>query len=332
MTQAQLITLALRGDWSGSYGLAPGPAHSPRDRSMLITDRNDGEGIVVHSFAGDHWQLCRDHIAQRGLVSAHSQVSEQGPSDREHHQRITEQQYSAPLREGTNRSQSALGVWRRAGPAAGSLAEQYLVTRGITLPLPLSVRYAPSLRHTPTGLELPAMVAAIQSSADQITGIHRTFLKSDGSGKATIESPKMALGPIGDGAVRLSPAGETLVLVEGIEDGLALIQMTGQPAWALLGTSNFKNFIPPSGTKNLILAPDADAAGDSIVADTAKRLAGLDTKVMHLRPPNGADWCDVLADFEERASVVEYDGGLDRPNAETRAFCELISSEIRDGR
>ena len=42
---------------------APGPGHSPKDRSLsiLIT----GSDFIVHSFAGDDWRVCRDYVRSR---------------------------------------------------------------------------------------------------------------------------------------------------------------------------------------------------------------------------------------------------------------------------
>ena len=46
--------------------LCPGPGHSPKDRSLQVTlDARAPDGIVVHSFAGDHWQDCRDYVRER---------------------------------------------------------------------------------------------------------------------------------------------------------------------------------------------------------------------------------------------------------------------------
>ncbi len=86
---------------------------------------------------------------------------------------------SAP--EPNPNGEAALAIWKVAKPAAGTLVETYLAARGITIPIPPSIRYHPSLKHGPTGLDLPAMVAAVQAPDRTITGIHRTFLTADGS-------------------------------------------------------------------------------------------------------------------------------------------------------
>src|SRR3546814_1621365 len=57
---------------------------------------------------------------------------------------------------------------------------KYLRGRDITLPVPTALRIHPSLRHSATGLDLPAMVAAAVSPDGQFTSIQRTYLTADG--------------------------------------------------------------------------------------------------------------------------------------------------------
>src|SRR5262249_38903789 len=40
--------------------------HSPRDRSLSIeVDRTAPDGFVVHSFAGDDWEKCKDYVRHK---------------------------------------------------------------------------------------------------------------------------------------------------------------------------------------------------------------------------------------------------------------------------
>jgi hypothetical protein len=59
----QNIAAALGGEVSGDQVVAPGPGHSRKDRSLsvkLVSSAPDG--LLVHSFAGDDWQACKDHV------------------------------------------------------------------------------------------------------------------------------------------------------------------------------------------------------------------------------------------------------------------------------
>jgi hypothetical protein len=82
----------------------------------------------------------------------------------------------------------------------------------------LSLRSAPACRH-PSGIELPAMIARVDN-IDGLIGIHRTFLRPDGSGKANIEPQRAMLGCAAGGAVRLAPAADALMM--GCDGGLCV--------------------------------------------------------------------------------------------------------------
>ena len=147
---AREITGALGGDWHGSYGLCPGPGHSPHDRSLKVS--NGSCGLVVHSFAGERWQDIKDALRSQGLLPGRGRDTYR-------------QSWTSPaaVDDGTDtkRKQAfARDIWERAQPAAGTLVESYLRRRGITLPMPATLRFVPVLKHYPTGRCLPAMVAA----------------------------------------------------------------------------------------------------------------------------------------------------------------------------
>jgi len=63
MLSLQQLATALGGEISGDQVLAPGPGHSPKDRSMCV--KLGPDGYVVHSFAGDDWKDCRDLIDEK---------------------------------------------------------------------------------------------------------------------------------------------------------------------------------------------------------------------------------------------------------------------------
>jgi hypothetical protein len=60
------IAVALGGEVSGREVLAPGPNHSPKDRSLAVKlDPSAPDGFVVHSFAGDDPLQCKDHVRSK---------------------------------------------------------------------------------------------------------------------------------------------------------------------------------------------------------------------------------------------------------------------------
>src|SRR5262249_9710874 len=68
MTALDLRTIAraLGGEVSGRRVLAPGPQHSPKDRSLCVSlaPALPG-GFLVHSFAGDDPIQCKDYVRAR---------------------------------------------------------------------------------------------------------------------------------------------------------------------------------------------------------------------------------------------------------------------------
>ncbi|GAB4368182.1 MAG: toprim domain-containing protein [Kiloniellaceae bacterium] len=139
---------------------------------------------------------------------------------------------SEALREREAKVAWSRDLWRGCVPIAGTPAETYLRRRGLTLTLPPTLRFHPGLKHRETGLVFPAMVAAVQDGEGRITGVHRTFLLPDGSGKARVASPKQMGGACWGGCVRLGPAEAEMRLGEGIETALSVQQETGRTCWA----------------------------------------------------------------------------------------------------
>jgi hypothetical protein len=132
-------------------------------------------------------------------------------------------------------------IWSECRLVADTPVERYLASRGITMEPPPTIRFHPALKHGPTGLLAPAMVAAVTDwPSQEVLAIHRTFLKADGSDKARISQNKMMLGPCAGGAVRLAVSGDELVLAEGLETAMSVLQSIGKPTWATLSTSGLK--------------------------------------------------------------------------------------------
>ncbi len=265
---ARAITEALPGGrWQGSSGTACCPCHEDREPSLSISDGQDGK-LLVHCFAGcDPLEILRA-LNGRGL----SEPPGESPAPRLHRR---------------DNGRAALEIWRESRPAAGTLVERYLRRRGITLPVPPSIRYHPGLRHKATGLILPVMVAAVQAPDRRVCAIHRTFLNEYG-GKANVLTPKMALGPLGAGAVRLAKAGPLLGLAEGIEDALAAMQLCELPCWAVLGGARLARVDLPSEVREVHIFADGDDPGKEAAEKAVRRFRRDGLKARAFLPPNGA--------------------------------------------
>jgi hypothetical protein len=148
------------------------------------------------------------------------------------------------------------------------------------------------------------MAGVTRGSDDAPLAIHRTFLARDGSGKAPVDPQKMMLGRCRGGAVRLAPAGEVLMLGEGIETCLAAMQATGHPAWAALSTSGLRTLDLPEDVRDVIVLADGDDAGEAAARAAALRWNREGRRVRIAHPPQGMDFNDMLL-----GSALQNEGG-----------------------
>lgn len=124
-------------------------------------------------------------------------------------------------------------IWRQTLPGPGSLVETYLRARGVDCDalarlygssVPPSLRFHPALRYRWDGVDHvgPAMVGLVVDRRGAPTGIHRTWLAADGSGKARLPKPKLTLGMIFGSAGWLTPKSRVAVSGEGYETTLSV--------------------------------------------------------------------------------------------------------------
>ena len=197
--------------------------------------------------------------------------------------------------EVASKTEFAKRLWAKSAPAVGTPIERYLASRGITIPPPLRLRYHSGLKHGPTGLFLSAMVAAVTVwPSRDVAAVHRTFLTADGGEKAPVSNNKMMLGPCAGGAVRLAAADDELILAEGLETALSILQATGKPTWATLSTSGLKAVRLPSELKAVTIAADGDEPGEQAAQEAGRRFMTEGRTVKIARPPQGMDFNDML--------------------------------------
>lgn len=287
MSDARALTLALRGKWYRTYGLACCPAHGDRRPSLTLADAPDGR-LLLSCKTGCSFLEVLGALRDRGLVDRHDRP--QPPSPAEIARRRAEDEATAVKRE-----KQALACWSEALPVHGTLAETYLRGRGISCPLPDTLRFHPACWHA-SAKRLPAMVARVDGLPR--LAVHRTYLRPDGSGKAEVEPPKAMLGAALGGAVRVANGHGPLMVAEGIETALSLASgLLRAPAtvWAALSAPGVAGLRLPDGTPHrLTIAPDGDAAGRDAAHKLAERATALGWTVSLLPAPDGRDWNDIL--------------------------------------
>lgn len=171
---------------------------------------------------------------------------------------------------------------------AGTLAEVYLVSRGLSLTETEALRFHPSCprgkheRH-------PALIAKLTDiKGGDFRAIHRIFLQPDGRDRLRDEiGGKLSLGLTKGTVARLSADEEVttgLGLAEGIEDGIAIMNSGWRPVWATVGRAGMASFPILDGIEALTLFCDNDAAGRNAARSCAERwhAANGETRIIDL--------------------------------------------------
>jgi hypothetical protein len=293
MADARELTTALGGCWHTRYGAAPCPVCQPERRkeqnALTLSDGADGR-LLLHCKKSE----CsfRDIIAAAGIVPG-----SYTPPDLE----ITAQRAAEQRAEAEKRARQARVIWDAALPIGGTIAERYLRARGIHWDLPATLRFHASCWH-PSAKRLPALVALVEGMEGY--AVHRTYLRSDGSGKAALNGrDKLMLGSTHGGTVRLSNGPGPVLIGEGIESTFSAFILNGDPtakAWAALSASGMRGINLPrlhdlgSSQPSLIVAVDGEKAGRDAGRVLAERATGLGWQVSIADPGDGRDFNDLL--------------------------------------
>jgi hypothetical protein len=286
MIAALSLTQLLGGVWHGRYGLAFCPAHDNRRTPALSVSVGRTGRLLLKCFSGCQYIGILTALREKGLLD--------DPAGR----RAPVVAFPAPddaaATKPSDHGEIARQLWRRAQPIASTPAEAYLRRRAIKAPPPASLRFAPQCLHGQTQRRLPAMLGSVVINGRQV-GLHRTYLDMRGR-KAEVAPSKTMLGPCAGGHVPLSKGNGPLVVGEGIETSLSVLELMGKRSprvWAALSTSGMRRLILPETVGVLVIAPDNDAAGLAAAEALARRARSLGWIVTFLPPPEGfKDWND----------------------------------------
>ena len=156
MLTAHQITTALKGRWHGSYGMASCPSHADGKTPALkiSDDPRKSDGIDLICFAGCPWETVKGDLARGGLLKAWEPKS--GTP-------WPKLKFSGQERqpEDDSRQEVATEIWQATEPLENTLAATYLGNRDLQPPWPIWLRYHGALKHSPTGLRFPALVAGV---------------------------------------------------------------------------------------------------------------------------------------------------------------------------
>jgi putative DNA primase/helicase len=306
----QTIAQALGGEVTGRQVLAPGPGHSPKDRSLAVSISSHApDGFICYSHAGDDWRACRDYV--RGKLG----LPEWQPGDDREQQRTIQPWQidkwdfgviDAQTEDGKRseddliRIERAQALWKEAGDPRHTPAEDYLRARALNLLDDLArtvLRFHPRTpwRNEDTGRteRIPCLIAAFRSiDDDMITAVHRIRVDQPGRWPKT---ERRMLGVVHRAAIKLAPAGDELLIAEGLETAMSPRQngMT-IPCWALGSVGAISFFPTMLGIRKLKIAREPGNASERAIRICRQRWWRAGRGVIIIRSASGGDLNDAI--------------------------------------
>jgi putative DNA primase/helicase len=194
---AAIVATAMGGAYrSDKWYRCRCPVHQSRGPSLAL--RDGPRGLIVYCHAGWPRNDVLAELRRLGLLDDRGTVHAPDPAE-------IERCRSAEERHRQRRIAEALDFWRHETlpVARGTIVERYWLARELALPVPPTIRASRCWLRHPEGGSRPVMVALVEHVEFGPVAIHRTWLATDGSTKATFRNPRLSLGPINGGAVRL---------------------------------------------------------------------------------------------------------------------------------
>ncbi|MBA4010760.1 MAG: hypothetical protein C0481_02735 [Phenylobacterium sp.] len=283
------IVRALGGELysGGCRASIPAPGHSPADRSVSLLV-SDGR-VIIHSFGEASWQAVRDDLLRRGLIDGHG-TPVAGAT--------FEPRSFAPAPTQIERVSRARALWEEASPVRPATPAWRHIRRRAISGSPLGF---PSLRSHPQvpasayrgcAVTRPALLAAIHDRSGELTGVEITYLTNGGLRASDMRLSRKTIGAIPAGsAVRFNPGAPSMVVGEGVFTTLSAIEHFGLPGWALLSTSNLRQWTPPEDVRVVVIAADRGVAGEAAAEALRHRLTARGVvAALKLPPEPFGDW------------------------------------------
>jgi len=270
--RAKTIIEQLGGIWRGTRGECRCPAHD--DGSPSLSVRLGDTAILFHCFAG-----CATIKVLKALQRR--KLHDKGPMSMPE---------AKPKRD---MGALALRLWKASQPIADTLAEAYLLARGLSGPFPKALRFNSATIHGsgPTRRTMPAMITAVENDLG-VVAVQRTFLDPENVLHKPITKPKVSLGLPGAAAIRLAPATDELGLAEGLEDALSAMEWFGTPTWALGGVERLAFVAIPEKVRRVIVYADRGCAADRLLAKARDHLTANGRELVSRMPEHHDDWND----------------------------------------
>jgi hypothetical protein len=280
------------GRRSGHYWIV-GDVQGTRGKSLFVKLSGDGAGRWQDAALGEYGDLLDLIHLNKGFHDVRDALEEARFFLREP-QRVRNARKPCMPEPYRDTVTAAGKLHRYARPVPGTLAETYLRGRAITASLDLpALRFHAACHYRPDDggprQNWPALLGIVTDAAGNLTGLQRTWLARDGSGKAPLPDPRRAMGRLLGNAVRFGKPNDIMAAGEGIETVLSLLSLfPALPMAAGLSASHLAALRFPPGLRRLYVLRDNDAAGDFAEERLAERCreAGIDCRILK---PRGKD-------------------------------------------
>jgi hypothetical protein len=239
---------------------------------------HDSVGLLMHIQRMSFMEACEELSGEPPPRGKSKPISDEERRKREDDQKRYEKEKreneADEERRRARRVQTAAEIWSACKPIAGTLAEKYLMGRGLLVPpggWPDVIGFHPGLewetgaewdggRKVKAGPVFPALVGRVQDVCGDTVAIWRIFLDPQTGGKAPVENPKLGLGNAAGGAIRIGGVARKIGAAEGVETALAAWALVNfrYPVWSLLSTSGMMNVEIPLEVEEIVIFPDGD--------------------------------------------------------------------------
>ena len=254
-------------------------------------------------------------------------------------------------KEAKDRAAHIKKYYNESVPVNGTLAEIYLRSRGIKsfsndylCEVGNNLRFHPSMPYKEDDdspwQHFPTLLAIVRDKNGKPLTLHRTFLREDGKGKASISRPKMILAPprdprggfiVLDKPVALPEGGYFIGLSEGIENGLSVREGAGTPMWVgisdrLLAMTNLPSSVRACGIYSDV---EESGAGQRAVEEFKSKNPTLDViNVVPRSEKNKVDWNDEYKEKGHKAFDMKMNEAMRIPSINFDAWWENHYAEF----
>jgi hypothetical protein len=198
--------------------------------------------------------------------------------------------------ERSDNPKTAQEIWLQAGDPRGTVGEQYLRQRGLSIPDDVAgdvLRFHGRLHLG--GRHYGGLIALFRDlKTNDPRGIQRTFLAPDGS-----KIGRSMLGPVKGAAIKLDADAEVtsgLHIGEGLETCLAARELGFCPAWAVGSAGGIRAFPVLAAIEclSILIETDDTGANRSAAGACARRWQEAGREVLMVVPQLEGDMNDVL--------------------------------------